>query len=263
MYTIGLSYHRRGTSTVLGTIIFVGIIFTAVIPMFLVMNQADTIYEMRKFEVGRLDEEKASEEINFYAYLLEEETPDSLYDTIELRIKNEGSVPIKIVRVWINDVEYPQNENINSMDTKIINSLKVDQVLTSYTVKVITEKGNIFTSISGNLYYSEGGWYTSSLGICVHIINIKGKYEITVTMGTETVGYYLSQSTDWGDLIKTFMVDYPDPVSYTVTINRIVDGTLIELYDSPIENIKIVWPPVNPGDDPIYDILVDGDTLKT
>jgi len=263
MRIIGSSCRRRGISTILGTIIFVGIMFTAVIPMFLVMNQADTLHEIRKIEVGRLDEEKASEEINFYAYILEEEPIDPLYDTIDLRIKNEGRVPIKIVRVWINDVEYPQNENINSMDTKIITSLSVDQVLTSYTVKVITERGNIFTSIAGNLYYSEGGWYTSSLGICVHIINIKGKYEINVIMGTEPVGYYLSQSTEWGDVIKTFMVDYPDPISYTVTIHRIVDGTLIELYDSPIENINIVWPPVNPDDEPIFYILVDGDTLKT
>jgi len=243
----------------MGTLIFVGIMFTAVIPMFLVMNQADTLHEIRKFEVGRLDEERASEEINFYAYLEEDDDPDK--DILNLRIKNEGSAPIKIVRVWINDVEYPQNENINSMDTKLLDPLTVDHVLTSYNVKVITEKGNIFTSISSNLYYSEGGWYTPSLGICVHIINTKGKYEITVTMETEPepVGYYESQSTEWGDVIKTFMVDYPAPVSYTVTINGKLDGSdWIGLSGSPIIGVTIVWPPVFPDYDPIFYILVVG-----
>ena len=35
---------RKGVSTILGTLIFIGILFTSVIPMLLVMKQADTIY---------------------------------------------------------------------------------------------------------------------------------------------------------------------------------------------------------------------------
>ena len=37
--------RRRGTASILGTIIFIGILFSSVIPMYLVMRQADTIYE--------------------------------------------------------------------------------------------------------------------------------------------------------------------------------------------------------------------------
>jgi hypothetical protein len=48
----------RGTSTILGTLIFVGILFTAVIPMMLVMKQADTYYEGEVLDVKRLDEER-------------------------------------------------------------------------------------------------------------------------------------------------------------------------------------------------------------
>jgi len=263
MYTTSILYRRRrrGTSTVLGTLIFVGIMFTAVIPMLLVMNQADTIHEIRKVEVGRLEEEKASEKISFYAYLLEEDPLDPINDKINLRIKNYGSIPVKIVSVWINDEKYPQEDvNIKSMETKSLDTLIVDQVLSSYIVKVITEKGNVFTSRSGNLYYSGGIWYTPSLGISVHIINTKGKYEITVTKGTETVGYYESQFTEWGEVINTFRVDDPD--SYTVTIKKLVGNDLIELFDSPVV-VLISWPPENPDDGPISHIYVDGNTLKT
>ena len=154
MRTTSLSF-RRGTSTVMGTLIFVGIIFTAFIPMLLVMRQADTLHEIRKHELGILDQERDSEEINFYAY------PDPDYpDKIILRIKNEGSVPIKIVMVWINDEEYheeikTQDVNIKSMETISLDPLSVVlQDLTSYTVKVVTEKGNVFTSEAGTLYYS-------------------------------------------------------------------------------------------------------------
>jgi len=265
MLFTGLSF-RRGTSTVMGTLIFVGIMFTAVIPMFLVMNQAETIHEIRKVEMGRLDEEKASEKISFYAYLLEKDPLDPDHDKLNLRIKNEGRAPVKIVNVWINDEEYyqelkTQEVNINSMDTIILDTLIVDQVLTSYIVKVITENGNVFTSISGNLYYSGGMWYTPSLGISVHIINTKGKYEITVKKGTEPVGYYMSQSTEWEDVVKTFMVDEPDPVSYTITIKKLVEGNLEELLNTPI-TVSIVWPPENPDDGPILHIYRNGDELK-
>jgi hypothetical protein len=34
--------NRKGISTILGTIIFIGILFTSIIPMYISMNQADT-----------------------------------------------------------------------------------------------------------------------------------------------------------------------------------------------------------------------------
>lgn len=251
------SSFRRGTSSIMGTLIFVGIIFTAFIPMLLVMRQADNLHEINKHELGILDQERAGEEINFYAY------PDD-QDELILRIKNEGSAPIKIVNVWINDEEYHQEVNIKSMETINLDSLPVIlQDLTSYTVKVITEKGNSFTSLSGTLYYSGDKWYTPSLGICVHILNIKGKYEITVTIETEsmetvTVGYYISKDMEWGDLIKIFMVDYPD--DYTVTIKKPDGSNWINLGDSPKE-VSIVWPPeILDNYGPITTIYVIGES---
>lgn len=257
MRTISSSF-RRGTSTVMGTLIFVGIIFTAFIPMLFVMRQADTLHEIRKHELGLLDQERASEEINFYAY------PDPAYqDKIILSIKNEGSVPIKIVNVWINDEEYPQevktqNVNIKSMETIILDPLSVIlQDLTSYTVKVVTEKGNVFSSEAGLLYYSSpaDGWYTPSLGICVHIDNLKGKYNITITKEAITVGYYLSDHDEHLDIEKIFWVDFPGTYFVTIKKNDPVLGDWVNVippYDG--RPIDVLWP----ASKPITDVYVSG-----
>ena len=254
MSTTGTSY-RKGTSTIMGTLIFVGIIFTAFIPMMLVMRQADTIYEIRKHELDILDQDRTSEEISFYAYPLEEDPdPDPLTDKIVLRIKNEGSTPLKIVMVWINDVEYPHDVNIQSMETKSLDPLNVVlQDSTSYIVKVITEKGNLFTSVSGTLYYSSDGWYTPSLGICVHIDNLKGKYNITIKKDAITVGYYSSASMEHGEIEKIFWVDFPG--TYYVTIKKDGGGSWVNVIppynDKPID---VLWP----ASKPITDIYVSG-----
>jgi len=242
----------------MGTLIFVGIIFTAFIPMLFVMRQADTLHEIRKHELGILDQERAREEINFYAYPLEEnpdETPDQ--DELILSIKNEGSVPIKIVNVWINDEEHPQEVNIKSMETIILDSLPVIlQDLTSYTVKVVTEKGNVFSSEAGILYYSSSvdGWYTPSLGICVHIDNFKGRYQITIIKEAIIVGYYLSDHDEHVDIEEIFWVDLPG--TYFVTIEKLdpVLGwvSVIPTYDG--RPIVVLWP----ASKPITDVYASG-----
>ena len=63
MSTISTSYSK-GTSTILGTLIFVGIIFTSFIPMMLVMKQADTIYDMNKYEMEKVMLEFLAKDIN-------------------------------------------------------------------------------------------------------------------------------------------------------------------------------------------------------
>ena len=62
------SRNRRGISTIMGTLIFIGILFTAYIPMQLVMKQADNIYEIRIHEAKLNDDLKAKEELMVYGY---------------------------------------------------------------------------------------------------------------------------------------------------------------------------------------------------
>jgi len=228
--------------------------FTAVIPMLLVMRQADTFHEIRKVEVGRMDEEHSREYIDFYAYT-EPEFPDKIC----VRIENRGDAPVKIVRIWINDVEHfqeghPQGENIKSMETIDLVPLHVDlQYLTSYTVKVVTEKGNVFSSEAGTLYYSSSadGWYTPSLGICVHIDNLKGTYQIII--GTNPVQEYLTIENERGDIEKIFWVEVPG--TYSVTIKKKDANDWVNVnppYDD--EPIDVLWP----SSKPITDIYVSG-----
>jgi len=264
MHTTSLLYRRgrSGTSTILGTLIFIGIMFTAVIPMLLVMRQADIFYETEKLEGGRLDEEHSREDIDFYAYTELDHSKD-----IYVKIENRGNVPIKIVRVWINDVEYfqeghPQGENIKSMETiDLVPFIVTLQDLTSYTVKVVTEKGNVFSSKAGTLHYYElSGWYTPSLGICVHIDNLKGKYQIIIKTDTdpETLplpGHsYSSDFLEHGEIEEIFWVDSPG--TYYLTIKQWDEGEfgLDVVPACNLYEVKVEYPATKP----ITDVYVSG-----
>ncbi len=142
MHTIGSSCHRRGTSTILGVIIFVGIIFTAVIPMFLFMKQADILHEIRKVEVGRLDDERRGEDIHVYVFN-ETTSPDNL----TLRVENWGDFSINIKRIWINDTFYPLDNFYvppkNALEEELSDFAPVPD--TRYFIKVTTDRGNVFS----------------------------------------------------------------------------------------------------------------------
>jgi len=60
---------------------------TAVIPMLLVMRQAETLHAMRKHELEIFDEEKRREDISYYAYVLYEGS-----DEIWVNIENRGKI---------------------------------------------------------------------------------------------------------------------------------------------------------------------------
>ena len=143
---------NKGVSTILGTLIFIGIIFTSVVPMMLVMKQADTIYEKKKHEMDVIDDESVREELNVYTY-------DGGGTSIMVRVQNRGDVPVKIVRVWTNNEYHDESEMISANALSDLGPFTVPDVTENTTVvtKVVTERGNIFYSISGNLYYPGGG----------------------------------------------------------------------------------------------------------
>ncbi len=172
---------RKGTSTILGTLIFVGIIFTAFIPMMLVMKQADTLYDLRNHELKTLDEERTQEEIYVYVY------PDTVDATdLTLDIQNRGNLVVNVVQVWINNVPIDLSEQISSMSsTQIILDSEYGFTPvegTVYLVKIYTAKGNVFSSDSGSLYYDGDGWDGGLYGLNFLISYPEsGWYEIEVT----------------------------------------------------------------------------------
>lgn len=229
--------RRKGISTILGTLIFIGVLFTAVIPMFLVMKQADNIYVQNVHEMTIQDDERTRENIIVSAY------PGGS-DTIMVKVENKGNVPVTIVRVWMNDENVSRNDSLSSNSHKILGPFQVD-VENGDTVitNVVTGRGNVFYSISGGLYYSDGQWFTVSLGICVVIYDPKGgQFRITLVNGTHPSWnkiIYESKCQEWKDVIASYPVDDAGP--YTVKIEQKKGNNWKDLPSTPID-VEIRWP---------------------
>ena len=201
--------ERRGVSTIMGTLIFIGILFTSVIPMMLVMKQADTIYTKKIHEIEIRDDERERENLIVYTY------PDD--QKITVKIKNSGNIPVKIVRVWINDQYNVTDELISTNSEKVLGPFEVSGVVEegdTVEVKVTTERGNVFFCVSGILYYTGGGWSTTSYGICVIIHNPQGgEFQIKLWNVTREPAqwdvFYQSHSKEWDDIVATTPVLEP------------------------------------------------------
>ena len=192
MHTIGSSCRRRGISTILGVIIFVGIMFTAVIPMFLVMNQADTLQEIRKVEVGRLDEEHAMENIFFYLETSLENDPETGIDEpiITLVFYNRCEIAVKIIHVWINDTLREVGYLIppNDYDSWILRDFVDYDILdpVSFSLMVVTDRGNIFLPPSGIPEYSYdpvlgGSWKHDVYTIYIMMTETRPQLHLLIT----------------------------------------------------------------------------------
>ncbi|GAH21032.1 unnamed protein product, partial [marine sediment metagenome] len=127
--------------------IFVGIMFTAVIPMLLVMNQADTLHDMRKFELERFDQERSDEDVHVYVFPVTEEST-----TLTLRVHNRGSLVVNVVQVWIKDITYLFEDFVVPPMSYLDKPLDDfgPELGTYYFTKIITDRGNIFPSDSGS-----------------------------------------------------------------------------------------------------------------
>ena len=225
MHTTGILYlrGRRGTSTILGTLIFIGIMFTAVIPMFLVIRQADMLFEKRKFELGILDEEKRNEDLYIYV------SPTSiLTKELKVEVQNRGVLSVKVVSLWVNDDYTPLDYTVQPMSGKMhLYTTKVvdPQVDESYFIMVTTDRGNMI-AFDTPITWTPEGWKSDIYSINVLISYLPGtEFKIRVT-GHEDV---LTEKFD----PKYIIVE--NTGTYTVTILR---GSKT-LYT---EDVTISWP---------------------
>jgi hypothetical protein len=219
--------------------------------MYLVMREADTNYDKTMFELSRLDDESSKEQIILCAY------PNYLNNSeMKLMIKNRCELGVKIVRVWINDTYETLDAKVDAMADKEIGPIIVVPYNGSYyDISVTTERGNIFTSQTGSLLYSNGIWYTPELSVSVHILNNQGQYRIIVENTTHVLKDWESNGIIHYDFTETFEVY--NPGTYKVTIKEKVGGTYRELAASPIY-ATIDWP-YGP---PIVFVFADGRQLK-
>jgi len=145
----------------MGTLIFVGIIFSAFIPMMLVMRQADTLHEMRKHELECLEQERAMERLCLYVCPQGIDSPD-----VDLTIVNKGDVVAHVIKIWINDESESMNVEIPSMSEEELGPFNLDpENGDEYDIRAMTDRGNVYTSETGILTYQEGKWVTETLGI--------------------------------------------------------------------------------------------------
>ena len=207
---------RKGVSTILGTLIFIGILFTSVIPMMLVMKQADNIYTQRVHEMGIRDEERDSQELDVFAYPVEEE------DQVKLFVENVGVVPATIKRVWINDEYYTVDEVVRTLDSTSLGPFNVTTYDgAEFDIFLTTTFAKSYASTSGTIYYESGGWISPQLGICVHVaVGFwgAGNFRIQVTNSTWESDVYESGFVWLGDIVETFDVNTPG--IYTVHVQR-------------------------------------------
>ena len=241
--------RRRGISTIMGTLIFVGILFTSIIPMYIVMKQADNIYTRNVHEIGVSDQDRAREAIEAYTYPL-----TSTSNQLNVKVTNTGVVPVKIVRVWINDVSYSVSTSIASQGSAVLGPFTVTlQNGKAYVTTVTTERGNSFASTSPTLFYINNYWFTPSLGIHVIVLNqAAAKYKIRVYNTTwtspkpyETLGTD-NDDIEWMELVLT-------QGNYGVEVKKKVGGSWVNLPSTPIP-VTIVWP----GASPVINVVADG-----
>ena len=182
MRTTRITSKRRGTASLFGTLIFIGILFTAVIPMFLVMNQADVIFEQEKHNVAALDENKEREDIYFYVY------PD-LSDDLMVVVENRCAMTVKVVRIWINEAIHVESTTLQTLQTVELGPYDVPLVEgRTYNVRVTTERGNVYECGSGDLEYGMGEWIVES-----KMINVM----ISASGVVFKVYLYKWEDTDW------------------------------------------------------------------
>ena len=232
------THKRKGMTTILGTLIFISILFTSIIPMQLSMLQTDSFESQLLQELQIVDDNKEQEQITVLAY-----PTTTTSSQLKIRIQNNGNIDVYINKIWIKNEQYSLDETINMGETEILGPYTVTLVQnTSYPITVITERGNIFSSDAGNMIFtSQGIWFTPSLGINVYIANDKGKYYVKVSNST-WFKEYTTKGQDFGDVIVLFEIETLG--TYHVICKKNSD-TGPNLPGTPVD-VAMTWPNGSP-----------------
>lgn len=227
MPTTGTSC-RRATSTILGTLIFVGIMFTAVIPMMLVMRQADTLHEMRKHELGVLDQEKDMERLYLYVYPLAPDEP-----TLIVKARNNGDLMVGVVRLWVNDEPYELDVDLPPMsEAAELKSVSLDSPpdQSTYYITATTDRGNL-VAYETIMIWEDNVWSTGGVLSVNVLINSLNGFVFRIFVNGE--GYSEDVWPVFKNEPKIFVV--PSPGEYNVEIYQ---GWKLLYSDAVI----ITWP---------------------
>ena len=223
MHSTGILFHkfRRGTSTILGTIIFIGIMFTAVIPMLLVVNQADTLFEQSKYELEIRDDERSDEELYVYVY------PQTGPTGLIVKVQNRGGLSVRVVSLWVNDNHTELDKPIAPMsgivELQTVEWTPVEN--SSYFIMVTTDRGKMI-AFDTPITWTPQGWEADIYSINVLISSLPGTtFKINVT-GQDPI---ITEKYD-----PKFII-VPNEGAYTVQILRGIKVLYTEV-------VTISWP---------------------
>lgn len=230
---------KSAISTVLGMLIFVGILFTCVMPFFLYINKVNSLYDQTVIEMKQKDQERATENVEVYAYPLNETS-----NQISIYIKNQCPLTVEIVRAWVNDQFYSfNNVQISGMSWNVTDPINVTLPETNsslYYVKVTTARGNVFSSRTNPLYYSaESGW-SGGGELAINVVisrNYSGRvtYNIRVVKISDSSVVCNDNVTLLGNTpsyVKKVVIEIPD--TYNVVVSR--DSVTLKE-----EQVEVTW----------------------
>jgi len=232
-----LRRSKRGISTVLGAIIFVGILITSVFPTYLYVNEVNSYYNKVTADLSRTDQERARELIEVYTYPV---FFDNSTVKMNIYIRNRSTSSINIIRIWINNTI----PSIGGMPLAVAGTsdLTIEHINIPsdgyFDVWVVTDKGNIFASMTNTIQIENGSWSGGNPPYMVNIvINKKSgnrSYTINVTTDPPTLSYVQSNEEY---ILAQVSIGYA-PGTFDVIVKR---GTLT-LY-----NQSVVITPQNPS----------------
>lgn len=241
---------KSAMSTVLGMLIFIGVLFTCVMPFFLYINEVNSLYDQTIIEMKQFDRDRSLEDIAVYAYPLNQSSSQ-----ISLYIKNQCPLTVEIVRIWINDQYFSYNLQISGMGENITDPIDIQDMLSqvegveSFQAKVTTARGNTFSSQTNPLQYSnESGWSGGqSFAINIIIELDPGVYNFIIEVNN-SAGTTIYNEEVWVVLESSLMrkVDVSGPDTYHVEIIQTQGPDKIWSTDVEItleEPTKWVYPP--------------------
>jgi len=245
--------RRRGVSSVLGIVIAIGILITAVVPLWLFQTSTEMI--QRQAIEGRIqvDKERLDESLELKAY---EDWYMGTHEII-LKIRNTCYLTITVVRIYVtprNDplkppietyITLPPNTDPLEMSTGV-----VAQSETVYDIKVVSERGNIYVPLGGPIYGGSGRAYPNTLSVTVINMRKGLDYFLNITAistGEEDPPEYFPVAMSWhatsdnefqtlafGISPGTYLVSIADSKGWSES--RVVDCT------SPyVSNPTVVW----------------------
>jgi hypothetical protein len=192
---------KKGTSTVFGILIFVGILFSTIVPLQLYIKEHKILLISVENEMDVNDDYRDLEDLYVFAYPVSDTS-----DEILVRVKNKGAIEVNVNNIWIKDGKEIIGTGLITGEEEIFGPFTVVlEENTTYPVKVSTRRGRLFSSDLGNLAYGEGTWVIQGLGISVQIANEIGKYYIKVSNSTWN-STYKTLGQDQDDLLVFFEV---------------------------------------------------------